>query len=221
MNNLILITSIIKTPEIPLSYAPRSVFNHEQRFLHTQKTIESVKKRIPNSKIFLVECSDLSCEENEYFAQNCDYVLNLYNHENVRNNIHSQSKSLCEGTMTFCALEFIINKNIQFDNLIKISGRYWLSERFNYDLFNNNHLVIKFIDNDINNVFTALYKLPKIYIENLKNFLLISFPKMYNFIGYENLFGEFIKNVSDCKIINLNPIGLDGYVSVSGEYYSG
>jgi S-ribosylhomocysteine lyase LuxS involved in autoinducer biosynthesis len=44
---------------------------------------------------------------------------------------------------------------------------------------------------------------------------------MYNFIGYEHLFSEFIKTVQNEKIIDLNPIGLDGYVSVTGEYYSG
>jgi hypothetical protein len=123
--------------------------------------------------------------------------------------------------MTFHAIEYIINNNVEFDSLIKISGRYWLSNKFNYNLFENDKLLIKYIDNNLDNVFTALYKLPKKYVESFKIFILNSFPKMCNFIGYEVLFAEFIKTIHDDEIINLNPIGLDGYVSVSGEYYSG
>jgi hypothetical protein len=45
MNNLVFISSIINTPNIPLSYTNvRSVFSHEERFIQTKKTIETIKK---------------------------------------------------------------------------------------------------------------------------------------------------------------------------------
>ena len=43
---------------------------------------------------------------------------------------------------------------------------------------------------------------------------------MVNCIGYENLFANFIKS-QDIYVKNLNPIGLDGYVSVAKDFYSG
>jgi hypothetical protein len=135
--------------------------------------------------------------------------------------MHSKSKSLCEGTMTFCALENIINNNIEFENLIKISGRYYLSDNFNYENFNNDNIVIKYIDNNLDNVFTALYKLPNEYIKNLKIFLENNFDKMFSCIGYENLFSIFIRSINLEKIKNVNPIGLEGYVSVSKDFYRG
>ena len=122
--------------------------------------------------------------------------------------------------MTLCALQYIIDNNIEFDNLIKISGRYWLSDKFDYNKFNNNNIVIKYIDNNKDNVFTALYQLPRETIINLKTFLENKFTEMMKCIGYEVLFAIFIKSETK-MIVNLNPIGLEGYVSVAREFYSG
>ena len=221
LSNLVLITSIVCTPNTPLSYIDtRSIYSHEERFEQTKKTIQTVKEKIPNAKIFIVECSNLTQEQNEYFTQNSDYFLNLYKNENIKNNIYNASKSLGEGTMTYCALENILHNNIYFNNLIKISGRYWLSENFNYENFNNDNIIIKYINGDETNVFTALYKLPKDTVLNFKLFLKKNFDKMYQCIGYENLFGLFIKSENK-NIQNINLIGLAGFVSVSNDYYNG
>ena len=221
MNNLVLITSVICTSNTPLSYTnDRSVYTHDERFQQTKRTIETVKQKIPNAKIIIVECSNLNFEHEDYLKKNSDYFLNLYNDEKIRNNISGKSKSLGEGTMTFCALKYIIDNNIDYNNLIKISGRYWLSNKFDYNKFNNNNIVIKYIDNNKDNVFTALYQLPRESIMNFKIFLENKFREMINCIGYEVLFAIFIKSETK-MIVNLNPIGLEGYVSVAKEFYSG
>ena len=133
MNNLVLITSVICTPNTPLSYIDtRSVFTHDERFIQTKKTIETVKEKIPNSKIFIVECSELNEEQTDYFTKNSDYFLNLFNDAEKCANVYGTSKALGEGTMTIEAIHYIIQNDIQFDNLFKISGRYWLSDNFNY-----------------------------------------------------------------------------------------
>jgi len=68
MDNLILVTSVINTPNIPLSYSNiRSVFSRQDRFEQTKKTIQSVKQKLPNNKIMIVECSDFNEEENRLF----------------------------------------------------------------------------------------------------------------------------------------------------------
>jgi hypothetical protein len=220
MENIVLVTSIIKPPNTPLSYGVRSVYTSEQRFQQTKLTIQSINEKIPDAKIFIIECSDLNEDEINYFSQNSTYFVNLYNNVNLRNLMHSNSKSLCEGTMTISALDFLIQNNIQYDNLIKVSGRYYLSENFNINNFMNNDIVLKYIDNNTNNVFTGLYKIPKKYVENLNLFLKNSYNKMISFIGYEVLFSEFIQTLPGIKI-NINPIGLKGYVSVSNYFYNG
>ena len=48
MNNLILITSVINTPNKPLSYTKnRSVFTRNERFEQTKKTILTVREKVP------------------------------------------------------------------------------------------------------------------------------------------------------------------------------
>ena len=63
MNNITLITSIVNISNNPLSYTNiRSVYTREQRFIQTKNTIKSVREKIANNKILLVECSDLNDE---------------------------------------------------------------------------------------------------------------------------------------------------------------
>ena len=222
MNDLVLITSVICTTNNPLSYTNnRSVYSHVERFEQTKKTIQTVKEKIPNSKIFIVECSNLNEEMTNYLIKNSDYFLNLYNNEQIRNNTSHVSKSLGEGTQTFKALEFIHNNNIKFDNLVKISGRYWLSSSFDVDKFCNNKICIKYIENNVDSVFTALYKLPFEYTLFFYKFLSLKEDDMRRCIGYETLFAQFIKSIDNEQIVSFQKIGLAGYVSVSTDFYDG
>ena len=237
-NNLVLITSVIRTTTNHLSYtATRSIYNHTERYEQTKKTLTSIKEKIPNHKIFIIECSDLTAEETKFLKENSDYFLNLNDNPQIKQNVNSKSKSLGEGSMTISALEYIIKNNIEYDNLIKISGRYWLSDKFNYKYFANSNIIIKCIENNdmtnvftsstistATNVFTALFKLPQAYIEPLRDFLIANLNQMFNCIGYEVLFANFIRNIATSngvKIINISPIGLQGHVSVSNDFYDG
>ena len=219
---LVLITSVINTPNLPLSYTnDRSIYTMEQRYEHTKITIKSIREKIKDSFIFIVECSLLPDEYTKYLKENTDYFLNLYKDEISRNNIYSISKSLGEGTQTFKALEFIHNNNIKFNNLLKISGRYWLSSSFDIDKFCNNKICIKYIENNVNSVFTGLYKLPFEYTLFFYKFLLLKEDDMKRCIGYETIFAEFIKSIDNEQILSFQKIGLTGYVSVSTDFYDG
>ena len=103
--NLVIITSIINTPNKPLSYSKtRSIFTRHERFEQTKDTIQSIKKYIPNNKIILVECTDFSINENEYFKNNCDIIINLIHKFKEKNYIYSSAKAAGEGIMTISAL---------------------------------------------------------------------------------------------------------------------
>lgn len=219
MINLVLITSVICIENKPLSYTNiRSVYSHEERFEQTKKTIQTIRKKIPNSKILFVECSNLNEEMTMYLIKNSDFFLNLYEDEKIRNKTTTRSKALGEGTMTICAIQYIKQNNIEYDNLFKITGRYWLSEHFNYNLFNNNDIVIHYINNDTNNACTSLYKLHKINVEECMNFLNRNSQFMFQCIGYEVLFALFLKEAKPNKIIHLHKIGVNGYISVSRDF---
>lgn len=217
LNNIMLITSVMNVPNIPLSYSQvRSVFSREERFDQTKKTILSIKDKLPHCKIMIVECTDLNDIERSFFDDNCDYVLNIWDKKYLHKDIFGTSKSLGEGTMTIAALEYIESQNIEYDYFYKISGRYWLNENFLLNEINNN--VFKRINKNENNILTALYKMDKetqkMWLSYLKN----NIEKMRMNVGYEILMGGFVKNKN--KII-VDTIGLSGYVTVCGSFYNG
>lgn len=215
MSNLVLITSVMNTPNIPLSYSnTRSVFSRYERFLQTKKTIESIKNNLPNDKIIIVECSELNQEETDYLNDTCDYILNLWEKKELHDSIFGISKSLGEGTMTMEALNYI--KDLEYNYLYKISGRYWLNTNFEIGKIQCN--VFKRINNNENNIFTALYKIDKNTAEQLLLFLTKNIEAMKKCIGYEVLMSHFVKNI-DKKIVDI--IGLSGFVTVCGSEYNG
>lgn len=216
--NLVLITSVINTSKNPLSYInTRSVYSYSERLIDTKLTIESVKKYIPNTKIFLIECSHLKREDEEELKTLVDVYLNLCNNEKLVAQTSSPSKSMGEGVMTIEAIKYIIENNIQYETLFKISGRYWLNDKFNYSLYDNDIICIHRIQNNYNNVFTCFYKLPRNIAEKWYNFLLNSFSDFENCVGYELIFGKFINNLIDKKV-EISKVGINGYVSVAREF---
>jgi len=223
MKTLFLITSIIDPPDKNLSYGIRSLFSKAQRFEQTKITIQSIKKMVPHSIIFIVECSLLTEEEEDYFKTNSNYFLNLFNDEIKRTYIYSESKAICEGTQTISGIEYILNNNLVFDHLIKISGRYLLSPEFDISLFLNDFIVIKYVNKEQNNVLTVLFKIPSKYVKELFLFLRDKIKDLIenNEIGYyELLFGEYL-NLTRCNKKILDTIGVEGYISVYPEYYKG
>lgn len=144
--NLVVITSIIKPPTTPLSYTNnRSIYSSDERFEQTKHTIQSIKEKIPNCKILLVECSNLDDNQYQYLTTQCDYFINLIDNEICKLKCYSISKALGEATMTMEAINYINLNNIKYDYFFKISGRYYLSEMFDYRLFDCSESVIKYI----------------------------------------------------------------------------
>jgi len=217
MKNITLITSIIDTPNLPLSYTNvRSVFNKQERFEQTKKTISTIREKIPDNKLFLIECSPLTNEEREYFISNVDYFYNVYDTKNIQliNRMHNKSKSMGEGTLTILALKYLFEKNIEFDNLFKISGRYWLNDGFDYCLYDNFNSMARRIFDDPNNIVCCFYKLSRDMTQKWLDFLINSEKEFYNCIGYEVIFANFLNQYS-YQLIK-NKIGVHGYVSVCG-----
>ena len=222
MRNLVLITSVINTPNVPLSYSKvRSVFTREERFKQTKKTIESIKEKIPDCRLIIVECTDFTEEEKAYFEKECDFVLNLWEKKELHPKIFGISKSLGEGTMTIQALKFIIENNYEYNNLFKICGRYWLNDEFDYNVYDNKKLVFKKINNNINNIFTSFYKISYDNTKTLLDFLLLTENNMKNLIGYEVLFSHYLKYINYINVKFINKIGYEGMVTVCGSKYVG
>jgi len=221
MKNLVTVNSIINLPNTPFSYTPtRSIYTREERFEQTKKTIESIKEKISDCKILLIECTDFTEEENNYFSNNCDYILNLWDNKELHDKIFGLSKSLGEGTLTIMALRFIISNDLKFDNFFKISGRYFLNDYFDFERFENDKIVCVHINKSTLFVSTVLYKIPYKYINKFHDFLVANTNKMVECIGYETLMALFVNEFNEDEI-SFNPkLGVEGNISVSNHYYT-
>ena len=216
---LFIITSVIDTPNIPLNYSKiRSVFTRDERFEQTKKTISSIKEKIPEAKLMIIECSNYETnkEQLDYLKENTDYFLNLWENEELHKFIFNQSKSLAEGVMTIELINYIINNNLLFDNYAKISGRYYLNDKFNLNL-NNEKPIIATIWFD--NYASLLYKLNYKYLILLKEHLISNINKMIECYSYELIFKEFFFKYYDD--VDKQPLdGVSGYITVDGKKFN-
>jgi hypothetical protein len=121
-----------------------TIYSPQQRLEQTLKTIESVRERIPNSIIVLADSSipGLSDEMKKTLSDRVDYLLD-FSKDTLLNQIRSiQHKDTLQNLSELIVLNkafAIIKSKSWFDNcdrIFKMSGRYWLNDKFNIELYN-------------------------------------------------------------------------------------
>lgn len=205
MLNLVIITSVINT------FVP-SVYSSTERLEQTLRSIQTIKDKIPNSYIVLLEGSQLNEDHSIILQSKTDELFYI--------NVSGLPKSVGELTL----LDWYLNcENFntikdKINSLSKLSGRYYLNHNF------------KFIDNDLCMVKktdkswsgkgtydTRFYKIPKIslnnYITNLKQVYL----NRYNIHDIEHGFYEY-QVISKDNITPLDKLGVSGNYAPSGGY---
>ena len=227
--DLVLILSVIKTPKLPLSYTwKRSSFSHFGRWKQTQDTFRTVKKYLPNAKVMMVECSDLDEEQMTVINENVDFFINKFDDEDHKAIIYDKWKAHGEATQTLTAFEYIKQHNIYFKNLFKISGRYYITPDFKYELYDNEQQVFKALPdhepcpeiNKLGSISTRLYKIPYKSMELLEKFLRNYRDAMQRrgmMSTYEKVFAKYLleSNYENTVIVKEpNKVGVEGKVSV-------
>ena len=149
-NNLVIISSVIHTSSKPLIansddtlyYHQRSTISPKERFKQTLLTIKSVKKKIPNATIILLEGSKLSPEETKILL---DKGVNYIHDESVELNdiINSPYKSIAEVHMIlhFMYSDYFKNNYMHFNTFSKISGRYFLTDNFKFNKYSRDKVI--------------------------------------------------------------------------------
>lgn len=207
--SVFIVLSMIKCKDTPLSYTPvRSVFTQEQRFQQTMDTIKSIKKYAPTADILLVDSStELTKEYYDTLLKNVTYFIH-----DTTCNVHTIHKAMGEASQMITALTFLEDYNYQ--NYFKISGRYTLTNSFDYNRYTStDYSIVRPINitNIPDGITTSLYKLNNTETKRFKSFL-VQWSN-YN-IGYEQMFYYFLKG-TDCIV--LDTIGISGFVSVDGK----
>jgi hypothetical protein len=177
--NLVLVTSKIIVSEKPFSYIKtRSIYTKEERLTQTINTIETIRKHIPDSYIVLVDNSKFSNLDYETLFFLTDYFINITNDTKLNYYTDEEPIKMFSDLMQqLCFYEQFIKKidENKIRNFFKITGRYFINDKFNYNNYDNDYTIFKknleVLDRDY--YYTSFYKINsnKIldYFDILKN----------------------------------------------------
>jgi hypothetical protein len=201
--NLILITSVLY-PLNPGVFSPKERLEQLIRF-----TIPSIRKKIPDCYLVVVEGSEITKEEKTIISNNCDELF-LFDIKNFDKNMGEIN--LIYSFLISDSFDKLKNK---MHNFIKISGRYHLSDEFEFEKYSGSIIKNeKSIRSDCNVSHTTLYKVFKSdmnsFVEKIFNIL-----KGGIFIDIEHTFYKY--NVVPCSL-EIEKLGIAGLCS-HGHYY--
>lgn len=215
----------------------QSVYTSEVRFEQTLKTIETVRERIPNSVVCLVESSiiGLNNEEKAKLVDKVDYFFDFSKEamlKQIAENPHKDtSQNLSELVTLIKAFTIIKNKKIfdGCDRIVKVSGRYWLTENFDIEKHDQSNKFVFFkktlsqfpfgLTNASLQYMTRTYSFDTMLLDSFISSLKEMLDHMQDtvndkrYIDIEHLFCKFIPKKS---IFELGRIGVSGNISKSG-----
>jgi hypothetical protein len=129
------------------------VFKPEQRLAQTLDTIKSIKSKIPNAKIFVMEnCGDpIRKDQEDILRANCDVFVDYSHDEDVQALYDNDNWDVVKnGTeiMTFGRALAVLHHEKMFegiDRIHKMSGRYILNDMFDPETYNQLEIADKII----------------------------------------------------------------------------
>lgn len=195
--NLVIITSIFKV------YMSTTIYNEEERKNQIKESIESIKNKIPNAYIVLLEGGTASDEDIQVFSKLVNEFLII--------DIKYLPKNIGEFTLIYKYLHsenFLNNKNM-FKTISKLSGRYSLNDAFNF----NESFCFKHRTFEGKGIMeTRYYRFPIDYFNNL-------IKKLNNILNDE----EFIHDAIDIEhmfskheILPIQYATIDSKIGISG-----
>jgi hypothetical protein len=224
MLNLVIITSVIKTIDKKLSYTnTRSIFSHEERYIQTLNTIDSIKKYYDDRYIILIEGSIIPIEWENELKKRVNYYFNISENEIIKKNIDSEIKGLGEVTLLY---SYFLSEHFRsireiVDNIMKISGRYYFNNNsinINKLFLNSNDKIICNIDYKNDTMSTVCYILDKTELDEYLNMLEKSFENPYFTNGILILEYYFLKFWIKNKKINNITFGVSGNCAVDNYF---
>lgn len=201
-----IITSTINTSsgEIPIN----------DRFSQTLETISSIRKKVNNSYIILIENSPLDSSLEQTLSVSVDFYLNISNRSFVKYinkvfNVYGQ-KGVGEAYMIQVGLDHA--KSLDCERIFKISGRYKLSDTFNISEYQRySGYVFRIYDGDgYNDLVTRLWSLSPNLIDNCINSLESTIVSIFNdkLTLEQAMYKSFTENIEFVDILHV-----EGYLA--------
>jgi len=207
--NLVLITSVVR----PIK--SNSVYSENERFSQLLISIDSIKKKIPNSYIIVLEGSSHQDHMKYYILKS---GANIFYFDVTNLDKQYGESNLLYNFFLSDVFSKIKNKNIL--SISKLSGRYYLNDNFKF-YFDNETCICKIITAEdswskIPHVITTFYSIPYKYCDNFINGIKKCCENI--FIDIEHSF-YFYETIHASKVNkNIINIGVCGNMAPNGQF---
>lgn len=199
------------------SYIP-SVYSQFERFNQTILTIQSIRKYVKDSYIILYDATSID----NVYSENIKNYVNYYYDLSTNNKAVEYSrkdKSLGEVYSTKLVIDRIIQTNLQYNLIIKLSGRYVLNNKFSIQNFSNTLFTFSSSQEHQRVYHTTCYS-----FKNAKKFLVVLnsvFSKLLNCesLNIESALYDVLKD-DFTKVELIKECGVNGCVSGNGCNYT-
>lgn len=224
-DNIFFINSALNAPE------HLSVFSEQERFDHTLETLESIDKWAPNSKKYIFDCSITFPKWQANQLKDVTFTY-IGNNPGVQRRSVLGQRSIAETIAFLSFLEWFQSeqlRDVKAKRIVKLSGRYSLNENFpKYtDEMADSFVFVKPEDSWMpkdkqkNVGVYMLYKLRQwqMGFEMLPAFNRKLIEILKDCIRLEiDIEHSYYKHLHTEKIIEVDKIGVHGFIAPSGEF---
>ena len=208
--NVFLVTSTIHPAAGPLCYNPtRSIFSDRKRLEQTLRTVGSIRERVSDGFVILLENSVLSDAEISNLRRQVDWLVSFAGVRPAAALRDGPYKGAAEAFMLLSMKDTV--RRFEYRRLFKISGRYWLTERFDAGNFSPSKLSFLARDGTYS---SRLYCIPKtlegLYFRQLKAAL----PLTRRGVSIE---AAILKGLPAAMLDSVAVLGVAGCVAPTGD----
>lgn len=209
-----------------------SVFNNHQRFEQTLETLASIDKYCPNNLKIIFDNSPNDVDES-YLARIAEqpntWFLEMGKHQFVMTYSMNGLRSIAETYSFMGMLEWFGEQNFVSKRIYKLSGRYVLNDNF---ILDDPSYKDAFVFSDALDSWMSegekkhadVDKLYRLRCWHMDYSLLDTFhselPNIFNDCGTYGIDVEhsYYKHLHKYKVVEVEKIGVQGYIAPSGEY---
>ena len=211
---LFILTSTINTPH--------GLIDPQTRFQQTLESIKSIRDKVPNSIVLLVENSfDLPPDVEKILADSVDYYIYIGKRRDIIALNRDGVKGGGEAYMLLVAFDFIKSNNVKANRIFKLSGRYQLSYKFDISLYDNMNANYVFKTRDKHEyqkdcfLHTRMWSFGYSILEETIELISKSFGTLFS----ENITIEesIYKHIDKTKLTEINRIYCEGYIAPWNE----
>jgi hypothetical protein len=210
--DVVFVIGSVLTPAIIRKFSP------DERYTQTLYTFQTIREKIPNSCIVLIEGSQITQNQKENFSKAVDHFILCSDDEDVKRYVYdTRNIGIGECKLLEIGMKFILEQKIRAKMCMKISARYYLNENFilsNYDpsRYNFRHHFDEFVQQDVYT--TGLFVVP---MKNIPDFIQI-LHIMMGIISYNSMVErEYYNLISREHVNDIEILGLGGQLNYNGK----